>query len=44
MFKIRRGSSEEISLVLGKELQLHFARAAVKRYPTSKIRESQVRW
>ena len=43
-FKVRRGSSEEISLVLGKELQLHFARAAVKRYPTSKIGESQVRW
>ena len=30
-FKVRRGSREEIPLVQGKEQQLHFAGAAVKR-------------
>ena len=44
MFKVRRGGSEEISLVQGKEQWLHFAGAAVKRYPMSKVRETQVRW
>ena len=44
MFKVRRGSSEEISLVLGKEPRLCFASTAVKRYPTPKVGESQVRW
>ena len=43
-FKIRRGSREEIPLVQGKEQQLHFAGAAVMRYPISKVRETQVRW
>ena len=43
-FEVRRGGSEEISLVQVKEQQLHFAGTAVKRYPTSKVRESQVRW
>ena len=43
-FKVRRGGCEEIRLVHGKEQQLHFARAAMKRYPTSKVRETQVRW
>ena len=38
MFKVRRGD-----LVQGKEQQLCFAGAAVKRYPTSKVRETQVR-
>ena len=38
MFKVRRDD-----LVQGKEQQLHFAGAAVKRYPTSKVRETQVR-
>ena len=42
MFKVRRGSDEEIPLVQGKEQQLRFAGAAVKRYPTSKVREMQV--
>ena len=37
-FKVRRVSCEEIPLVQGKEQQLHFAEAAVKRYPTSKKR------
>ena len=43
MFKVRRGGSEEIPLIQGKEQWLHFAGAAVKRYPTSKVRETQVR-
>ena len=43
-FKVRRGGSEEIPFVQGKEQWLHFAGAAVKRYPTSKVRETQVRW
>ena len=43
MFKVRRGGGEEITLVQGKEQQLHFAGAAMKRYPTSKVRETQVR-
>ena len=43
-FKVRRGGHEEISLVQGKEQWLCFAGAAVKRYPTSQIRETQVRW
>ena len=42
-FKVRRGGHEEIPLVQGKEQQLHFAGAAVKRYPTSKVGETQVR-
>ena len=36
MFKVRRGSGEEIPLIQGKEQRLRFAGAAVKRYPTSK--------
>ena len=40
-FKVRRGSSEEIPLMQGKEQQLHFAGAALKRYPTSKVRETK---
>ena len=43
MFKVRRGGCEEIPLVRGKQQQLHFAGAAMKRYPTSKVRETQVR-
>ena len=39
----RRGSDEEIPLIQGKEQQLYFARAAVKRYPTYKVRENQIR-
>ena len=44
MLKVRKGSSEEISLIQGKEQWLCFAGAVVKRYPTSKVRETQVRW
>ena len=43
-FKVRRGGGEEIPLVQGKEQQLRFAGAAMKRYPTPKVRETQVRW
>ena len=42
-FNVRRGGSEKIPLVQGKEQQLRFAGAALKRYPTSKVRETQVR-
>ena len=45
MFKVRRGSHEEIPLVQGKEQWLRFAGTAVKRYPMTKVRETQVtRW
>ena len=43
-FKVRKGGPEEIPLVQGKEQWLSFAGAAVKRYPTSKVRETKVRW
>ena len=39
-FRVRRGSSEEIPLVQGKEQQLRFAGAAVNRYPTSKVKRN----
>ena len=42
MSKVRSGH-EEIPLVQGKEQWLCFAGAAMKRYPTSKVRETQVR-
>ena len=42
--QVRRGSSEEIPLIQGKEQRLRFAGAAVKRYPLSKVRETQRRW
>ena len=41
--KVRKGGGEEISLIQGKEQWLRFAGAAVKRYPTPKVRETQVR-
>ena len=43
MFKVRRGGGEKIPLIQGKEQWLRFAGAAVKRYPTSKVRETLVR-
>ena len=43
MFKVKRDGGEEIPLIQGKEQCLCFAGAAVKRYPTSKVRETQVR-
>ena len=42
--KVRKDDDEELSLVQGREQWLHFAGAAVKRYPMPKIRETQVRW
>ena len=44
MFKVRRGGGEEIPLIQGKEQRMSLAGAAMKRYPTSKVRETQVRW
>ena len=41
--KVRKGGGKEIALVRGKEQQLCFAGAAVERYPTPKVRETQVR-
>ena len=41
--KVRSSSCEDIPHLQGKEQQLHFAGAAVKRYRTSKVRETQVR-
>ena len=40
----QEGWWEEIPLIQGKEQQLRFAGAAVKRYSTPKVRETQVRW
>ena len=42
--KVRKDGGKEIPLVKGKEQQLCFAGAAMKRYPTPKVRETQVRW
>ena len=41
--KVRKGGSEEIPLIQDKEQRLGFAGAAMKRYPTPKVREIQVR-
>ena len=40
----QEGWWEEIPLIQGKEQQLCSAGAAVKRYPTPKVRETQVKW
>ena len=42
MLKVRKGGGKEIPLVQGKEQQLCFAGAAVKIYPRSRVRETQV--
>ena len=42
-FKVKRGVSEEIPLGQGKGQWMHFAGAAMKRYPMSKVRETQAR-
>ena len=39
-----RAAVKEIPLIQGKEQWLRFAGAAVKRYPTPKVRETLVRW
>ena len=36
--KVRKGGGEEIPLIQVKEQQLHFAGAALKRYPMPKAR------
>ena len=41
--KVRKGGSEEISLVQGKEQWLRFAGAAEKRYPQAQSKRNQVR-
>ena len=41
--KVRKVGGEEIPILQGKEQRLRYAGAAVKRYPTPKIRETQVR-
>ena len=38
--KVRKGGSKEVSFVQGKERRLRFAGAAVKRYPTPKVRDT----
>ena len=43
-FRQLPASQEELPHVGGKERWLRFAGAAVKRYPMSKVRETQVRW
>ena len=40
----QEGWQEEIPLIQGKKQQLCSAGAAVKRYPTPKVRETQVKW
>ena len=42
--EVRNSSGKETPLVQDKEQRLCFAGAAVKRYPTPKVRETQVRW
>ena len=42
MFKVRRCGPEEICLIQGKEQQLCFT-GAMETYPTSKVRETQLR-
>ena len=41
--KVRKGGHEEIPLIQGKEQWLRLAGAAVKKYPTNKVKETQVR-
>ena len=41
---VRGGGQEELLHIQGQEQRLHFAGAAMKRYPTSKVRENQERW
>ena len=40
----QEGQWEEITLIQGEEQWLCFTGAAMKRYPTPKVRETQVRW
>ena len=38
--KVRKGGGKETALIQGKEQWLCFVGAAVKRYPTPKVRET----
>ena len=42
--KVRDSGREELPHIQGKEWQLHLAAVAMKRYPTSNVRETQVKW
>ena len=42
--KVRNHGGKEIPLVQGKEQWLCFAGEAMKRYPKSKVRKTQVKW
>ena len=42
--KVSKGDGKEIPFTQGKEQRLCFAGTGVKRYPTPKVRETQVRW
>ena len=42
--KVLKDGGEEIPFLQGKEQRLRFAGAAMKRYSTPKVRETQVRW
>ena len=42
--KVRKGGGEKIPFIQGKEQQLCFVGATVKRYPKHNVRETQVRW
>ena len=42
--KVRKGGSEEIPPFQGREQQLRFAGAAMKRNPIPNVKETQVRW
>ena len=42
--KVRGVGQEELPHIQGKKQQLCFAGEAMKRYPTYKVRETQVRW
>ena len=39
--KVRKGGSEEILLIPGREQWLHFAGAVLMRYPTHIVRETK---
>ena len=42
--EVQEGQWKEITFIQGKEQRLCFAGAALKRYPTLKVRETQVKW
>ena len=42
MLKVRKAGGKEIPFIQGKEQRLHFAGAALRRHPTSRVRETKV--